>query len=342
MPEGMRALIAAVLAAGVGIGGAVLGLWAAGYAPAAVAATWVHGAVGSRLAWGASLQEATPLAMTGLATALAFRAGALSIGADGQYSLGAVAFVGTALALGAHPWLAWPLALAAAVLAGSAWAGVAGLLERWRGVPLVLSTILLNFVAQALVSLLVEGPLHEPDTDAPQTAMLASAMRLPILLADTSLHLGVAITAAIVLVLAVLQDQTVAGFEIGITGANPVCARLIGIPVVRWRTVALLGSGALAALGGVFEQAGVTGYMSDSSVSYGYAGIAVALLGRLHPLGVGAAALLFGLLDAGGRELERQQGIPHDLAQVLTGTILLTVLLAQALQWRLQLRRRQA
>ncbi len=163
MRERLATIAIAVLAAVLGICAALGCLWWAGYAPAEVAAVWYHAALGTRQGWAQSLQEACPLLMTGLATAVAFRAGALTIGVEGQFRLGSVAFVGCALALaGAPAVLAWTCALAAAILAGAAWAALAGALERWRSVPLVLSTILLNFVAAALTTWLIEGPLHGP------------------------------------------------------------------------------------------------------------------------------------------------------------------------------------
>jgi ABC-type uncharacterized transport system permease subunit len=327
--ERLFSIAIAVVAAALGIVAALAALWWAGYPPAAVAAVWYHAALGTRHGWAQSLQEACPLTMTGLATAVAFRAGALTIGVEGQFRLGSVAFVGCALALSRAPSaVAWAVALAAALAAGAAWAAIAGALERWRAVPLVLSTILLNFVAAALTTWLIEVPLHDPSTTAPQTATLPANLTLPVLLPNTRLHLGVVIAGLVALATWLMQERTVVGYELGMTGANPRAARVAGLRVDSLRFGALLASGALAALGGALEQAGVTHYMSDSSVSYGYAGIAVALLGRLHPLGVAAAAWFFGALDAGARGLERELDIPHDLGEVLKGVVLLSVLVA--------------
>jgi simple sugar transport system permease protein len=275
------------------------------------------------------------LLFAGLATAVAFRAGALNIGIEGQFLLGGIAYVGCANALPPHPALPMiALSLVLAALVGAAWAGIAAALERWRGVPLVLSTILLNFVAAFLVSWLVQGPLHDPATTAPQTPEIPDSLRMPVLVGGTQLHAGVLLAFALALVAWVLVAFTVRGFELTVLGTNEAAARLVGIPAARRRIEVMLISGAIAGVGGAIQQAGVTYYMSDSSVSYGYAGIAVALLGRLHPLGVALSALFFGALDTGARGLERELGIRHDLGDVLKGVVVLSVLIGGALAVR--------
>jgi simple sugar transport system permease protein len=328
----------AVAAVALGLVLALAGLWLAGWSPAEVATVWFRSACDASH-WPLSLKEAGPLLFTGLATAIAFRAGALNIGIEGQFLLGGIAYVGCATRLLQHPPLiAIAVALVAAALAGAAWAGIAAALERWRGVPLVLSTILLNFVAVFLVSWLVQGPLHDPTTTAPQTPEIPEAMRLPVLVAGTQLHVGVPLAFLLAVAAWVLIACTVRGFESTVLGANEAAARLVGIPAARRRIEIILVSGAIAAVGGALQQAGVTYYMSEGSVSYGYAGVAVALLGRLHPLGVALSAVFFGALDTGARGLERQLAIPHDLGDVLKGVVVLSVLVGGALA----LRRRSA
>jgi ABC-type uncharacterized transport system permease subunit len=333
--ERLRALAVTVGAATLGILLMLLGLWIAGYAPVPVVNTWLHAAAGSRLHWAMSLQEAGPLLFAGLATAIAFRANVLNIGVEGQYLLGAITFIacGTRLC-SSPPLLALPLALSLAMAAGACWAMISYVLERTRGVPIVLSTILLNFIAVGLISYLVEGPLHDHITSAPQTDEIPSGLRLPVLIPYTKLHVGILLAFLLAGVGWLVQTRTVFGFELGVVGANDRVARLSGIHVERLRSTAMLLSGAIAGLGGAIQQAGVTYYMSDSSVSYGYAGIAVALLGRLHPAGVAVAAIYFGLLDSGSRGLERDMGIPHDVGDILKGVVTLIVLMAALVTWR--------
>ncbi len=319
----------------------LLGLWWCGYAPAGVLAVASHGAAGGLVRLALSLEEATPLLLTGLAAAVAFRAGVLNIGAEGQYLVGALALV--AVATRGAGLLAWApaagamaIALGSAALAGALWALLCTLLDRRRGVPVVLSSILLNFIALALVGAMVEGPLHDPSTSAPQTALIADALHLPVLVAGSKLHLGAPIALGLALALWLVERASVFGFELRACGLNPLGARLMGMPVAARQAQAMALSGALAGLAGGLQLLGVTYFMTSGTASYGYAGVAVALLGRLHPLGVAAAALFFGMLDTAGRNLEKHLAIPHDLGDLLKGLILLAVLVASVLaeRWR--------
>jgi simple sugar transport system permease protein len=312
------------------------GLALLGHAPWTVMATWAEGAAGSGVRLAMSLQEAGPLLFTGLAAAVAFRCGVWNIGAEGQFLIGAVALValGTVAVPPGPGWVALPLALLLAAGAGSAWALLATSLERWRGVPVVLSTILLNFIALAVVGMLVQGPLHDPATTAPQTASIAAHLRLPALVADTRLHLGVVLALVSALASWVALRRTTIGFEVRVVGLNPLAARLAGMPVAARQVLVMAISGGLAGLAGAAQVAGVTGMLSGSPTSYGYAGIAAAMLGRLHPLGVVAAAVFLGMLGTGARHLERRLAIPHDLADVVQGLVVLAVLVGAALAAR--------
>ncbi len=321
----------------------LLGLWWCGYAPGAVLALAAHGAVGGTVRTALSLEEATPLLLTGLAAAVAFRAGVLNIGAEGQYLIGGLALIalttrGVALIAWAGSAGAMILALAAAAAAGALWALPCSLLEQRRGVPAVLSSILLNFIALAAVGALVEGPLHDPDTSAPQSALIPEALHLPVLVAGSKLHLGAPLALALALGAWLVLSRSAFGFELRASGLNPLGARLMGMPVAARQAHAMAISGALAGLAGGMQLLGVTYFMTSSTASYGYAGVAVALLGRLHPLGVVLAALFFGMLDTAGRNLEKHLAIPHDLGDLLKGLILIAVLVAMVLLERVRRR----
>ena len=325
-----RSLLLALIpfaAALVAVGLILVGLALAGYAPGDVLATAWRGLAGSPLRLGIWAQEATPLLLTGLAAGLAFRCGVLNVGTEGQYLMGAVTALAVLLALppsAVSPWLA---ALAGAG-AGALWCGVAYGLDRWRGVPLVLSAILLNVVAARVLGALVEGPLHDPTTAAPQSALVPDLARLSVLMPGTALTWAAPLAVALAVWSWLVQRQTALGFEFTVIGLNPVAADLAGIPVESRRRLAALGSGALAGLAGAFQVAGVTWFLSGDAQSYGYAGIAVALLGRLHPLGMIPAALFFAGLDLSGRQWERRLGIPHDLGDVAKGVAVALVLAA--------------
>jgi len=263
--------------------------------------------------------KAIPLILTGLAVALAFRCQIWNIGAEGQFLGGMLAclWVGAqGVVLPAGLWLA--AALATGMAAGALWAGVAAALKLGRGVPEVISTIMLNFIALRLVSYAVTGPLQEPERLAPQTALIAEAARLARLGEGTRLHAGLYLALMAVLGVTLLLFFTVAGFRLRAVGLNPVAAGTARIPVARTTAIAFLVSGALAGLAGAVELAGVNHRIYEgSSPGYGYTAIAVALLGRLHPVGVMVAGLFFGAMAAGSSEMQRSAGISSVVIYVI-------------------------
>ena len=294
-----------------------------GYPPLPALSALVMGAVGSPAAWTATLLKASPLVLTGLAVALAFRCGVWNIGAEGQLAVGALA--ATALATRALPAdasasAAIAVALAGA-LAGACWGGLAGLLRARRGVSEVVSTLMLNFVALQLVALAVHGPLQEAAGAYPKSDPFPPGALLPSL---GRLHLGLPLAVAAAAGCWFLLFQSAAGLRLRAVGSSPRAAHFAGISPERqgWRILTL--AGALAGLAGAFEVAGVTGQLYEGlSPGYGYTAIAVALLARLHPLAVLPAALLFGGLEAGAGAMQREAGVPAVLTQIAQGAVVL-------------------
>ncbi|NNM84556.1 MAG: ABC transporter permease [Phycisphaerales bacterium] len=333
-------ILASVLALTLVVGGLSL----LGYPAWGLVRRWVHGAVGNHLQIAASLASACPLLLTGLAVGVAFKSGVLNIGAQGQYLLGAVASVAmaTRFAPPMPPQAIVLLSVVAGIIAGSLWAGVAWALERYRGVPIVLSTILLNFVAAYLATALLHGVLQARGTSAPQSAEIGQALWLPVLIKYTNLHVGVPIAFGLAVVAWLVLRRTTFGFEILVTGSNPQAAALAGMPIGRRRAQVMLISGALAGLAGAFQVLGVAHFMTSSFGNYGYAGIAVALLGWLDPLGIAAAALFFGALDTGAQIVEESSlGLPHNMADVVKAVIILVMLLLAGWAAQRRLKQRQ-
>lgn len=313
------------------------GLALAGYdAPAALAALW-RGAFGSWYAFtSATLVRSVPLVVIGLGICVAFRAGAFNIGAEGQFYAGAVAATWAGIQAATLPApVAILLVCTAAGLAGGLWAALPAWLKLRFGVLEVISTLLLNFVAEALVSWMVQGPLQEAKGIYPQSDLIAVTARLP-MLPESRLHLGFGIAIALALVLAYLLHRTWWGFAVVVSGAGPNAARVIGrVPVAGVVAVALLFSGGLAGLAGGLEVAGVSyALFQNLSPGYGFSAIAVALLGRLEPLGVLVAGVLFGALEAGAGAMQREAGIPAVLVYVVEAVVILAVLLADAVARR--------
>jgi len=324
-------VVASAFSAGIAI--LALGLWASGYdAPQALTALW-NGAFGSWYAFtSATLLRAVPLIIIGLGFALALQGGALNIGAEGQFYAGAIAATWVGLEVG-H----WPLVpaigtiVSVATIAGALWMVVPVWLKLRFGVIEVISTLLLNFVAEALVSLMVQGPLQESTGVFPQSDPLPLSARLPIL-PGTRLHLGFLFALALSVVVWYVVTRTVWGFRLRAVGASPRAAEVSGrIKSGRILGTALLWSGALAGLAGGLEVSGVSyALYQNLSPGYGFTAIAVALLARLRPIGIVFTGILFGALEAGAGAMQRDAGIPSVAVYVVEAVVILVIVLADS------------
>lgn len=331
----LPSLAVAVAAIGLGIGLLAAGLELGGYdAGAALRALW-NGAFGSWYALtSATLVRAVPLIIIGLGIALAFRGGAFNIGAEGQFYGGAIAATWIGLHAGVLPApLAVAAAAAGAAIAGAVWVALPVWLQLRFGVIEVISTLVLNFVAESLVSLMVQGPLQESQGIYPQSDPIAPAARLPAL-AGGRLHAGIVLALLGAAALWFLFQRTLWGFRLRAVGAGARAAELSGrVDARRMTAIALLGSGAVAGLAGGVEVTGVSyALFQNLSPGYGFTGIAVALLARLHPLGVVAAGILFGALEAGAGAMQRDAGVPAVAVYVVEAVVMLVVVLAEALR----------
>ena len=326
-PLAVAAVVAGVL---------VLAIVAGGYdLPLALSALW-KGSIGGGYAFAsATLVRATPLVLVGLAVALAFRCGILNIGAEGQLLAGASAAIAIGLAGAAWPSpFIIPVELAAGVAAGAAWAGIAALLKRRFGVLEVVSTLMLNFVAQYSVSYLVRGPLQEPTHVYPATASIAMNARLPLLIEGQRLNLGFPIAVTLAIALWWLLRSTATGFRLRAVGAGAAAAASTGrSDVTRVVFRAFLASGAIAGLGGAVLATGTTyALYEEISPGFGYSAIAVALLARLHPLAVIGTGVFFGALEAGATAMQRDAGVPSVFVAVIEALVILGVLAVERAQ----------
>lgn len=324
-------LVTPIAAAALGLLALAGGLTALGYDAGAALAALVRGAFGSWYAiTSATLVRSIPLILIGLGIAIAFRGGALNIGGEGQFYLGAVAATAVGLVVGDWPaGIAIPLVALAGAGAGALWVLTPLVLRLRFGVLEVISTLLLNFVAEALVSWMVQGPLQEAKEIYPQSDPIGPGARLP-LLPGSRLHLGLLAALALSVGWWVILGRTRWGFQLRAAGEAPRAAFIVGrIPVDRMLGSALVWSGALAGLAGAFEVSGVTHALYQNlSPGYGFTAIAVALLARLHPLGVIATGLLFGALEAGASGMQRDAGVPAVAVSVVQAVIIVATLLA--------------
>lgn len=292
---------------------------------------------------GEAALKAAILLFTGLSVAVAFQVGLFNIGAQGQMILGALAaaLVGAHVALPAPLHL--PLALLAAAAAGGVWALLAALLKVTRGVHEVISTIMLNWVAVSLVdNWLAVGPLRataEGGASTVGTAEIHATAQLPRLLGDISrLNAGFFFALVMALGVWVWLTRTRGGFETRAVGLGPEAARAAGIPVRRRVLGAMAQAGAWAGLAGAVLVLGTEyRYPGTLGAPYGFDGIAIALIGGNHPLGVGLAALFFGVLRAGGTRMQLL-GVHKSFPELIQGLALLLV--AGRMVWLALLRRR--
>lgn len=285
------------------------------------------GAVGSSYNLSETMVQSTPLILAGLGVTLSFTARLWNIGAEGQLYAGAIGAVAAGLnILGAPLPIVMPLALLASVLAGAAWALIPAVLKLRFQAQEVLVTIMLNYVAIILSSMVISGPWAHGIV--PRTRSIVAAAELPVLFPGTRLHIGVALALVCAIAMWVLMYRTVLGYRIRIVGLNADAARLAGVPIGAV-TLATFGiSGGLAGLAGGTLVLGIHHALVDGlSPGYGYTAIAVALLGGLHPLWTVMAAVLFAALYVGSQSMQIATGLPVSLVLVIQ-SILILVLLA--------------
>ncbi len=289
------------------------------------------GAFGSKFAIAETLVRATPLILTGLAAAVAFRAKLWNIGGEGQLYAGALAvtYFGTGL-IELPSYLMIPFLFIVGATAGGLLLLFPALLKTRLKVDEVVTTLLLNFVILLFANYLLFGPWKDPMAMGwPQGAPVLEEGILPNLLAKTRLHAGLIISVVMAVVIWLVMSKTKWGLEIRAVGHNPEAARFAGIPINKTIIRTALISGGLAACAGVTEVAGTKEYLTlDISPGFGYTGIAVAMLAGLNPLGVIVAALFFAGIYNGADSMSRAMDVSNYIADVITAGSLLMVMLA--------------
>ena len=275
----------------------------------------VQGALGSGEGIGYTLYYATDMVFTGLAVAVAFHCGLFNIGAEGQAYVAGLGVALVCLYLDFLPfWLILPLAIAGAAIFGAAYAAIPAWLQAKRGSHIVITTIMTNFIAYSLMEYLLVNVLIKPGQMSPETRFFAPNATLPkmdailgavgIDIAQTPLNLSFFVALACVVLVWVLIWHTRWGYALRVVGASPRAAVYAGIAPAGRIMQSMLLSGALAGGVALNEVMGAQGkLLINFPAGYGFTGIAVALMGRNHPLGVLIAAILFGALYQGGAEL---------------------------------------
>ncbi|NIZ10609.1 ABC transporter permease [Pseudooceanicola sp. HF7] len=302
----------------------------------------LKGAFGSRLGFSETLTRATPLILTGLAAAVAFRAKLWNIGGEGQFYIGALAVAAFGMipaVAGLPPVLAVALCLLAGAVAGMLMLLGPLALRLKFGVDEVVTSLLLNFVAVLFVSMMIEGAMKDPLAFGwPSSVPVPGNAELPKLMERTRLHAGLLIAVGAAVAVWLVQARTVFGMRSRAAGLNPRAASFAGVPLGRTLVSVACLSGGLAGLAGAIEVLGVKGYVTtDLSPGYGYSGIIIAMLANLNPLGVIAAALFSAVMFVGADSMSRALSIPSYIADVTVALSLLTMLVALFLtQYRIR------
>jgi len=325
----------------VGFGISSIFIVAIGSNPLAAYVALLDGAFGSAQSVSETFIKAVPLIFTGLAAAVAFKSNVNNIGGEGQMYMGAIATAVAALSIPVLPSFAFiPLLISVSFLAGAFWAGIPAYLKIRFGADEILTTLLMNWIPFYIVSYLVTGPLQEADKIRPQTDFIPDAARLPAFVLGYRIHWGLVLAIIACVFAYVFLWKTSLGFEFRATGANLEAARAMGIRVNRRMIQAMVLSGGIAALAGFSEVAGTVGTLklgSSNLLGYGYAGILVALITNLHPLGVVLSGLFFGILIVGSESMQRGAGVPIAMVYIIEAIMVVTIIISPILMKKLGL-----
>lgn len=288
-----------------------------------------YGALGTRFNLLETFVKASPLILTGLAVAFAFRAKFWNIGAEGQLLAGALTATALGVSLGGvHGSLALPVVMISGFLAGGIWAWIPAILKTKLKVDDVVSTLLLNYVMIHIMGALLFGPLQQPGSSWPRSSEIIEAAKYPILLARSRFHFGIPLALFAVLVVWFINTKTIFGYRSKAVGVNIRASHFGGINITSVILWTALISGGLAGLAGVGELCAIQyRLIMDISPGYGYSGIVIAMLGNLHPVGVLFSSLFFSVIIVGAQTMSRMTGVPTYIAEVIQGMALMVMLI---------------
>lgn len=307
-----------------------------GKSPADFFALVYKAGFGSSFSWQNTLSRTAPLLFAALCVALPARLGLVVIGGEGAIVLGGVAAGAMGVALyGAPALVALPIMAASAALIGGVWIGAVGALRYYRGVNETIASLLMAYIAIALMNHLVEGPLRDPASlNKPSTAPLAEQLRVGDL-PGWDVHWGLVVGLIFCVLTWVLIDRTTWGFAARIAGGNVRAAQVQGLPVGRLIVAFTFLGGAMAGLAGFFEVSAVHGSANGSLASgYGYTGILIAFLARHNPLAIIPVAILLAGFEASSGLVQRRMDLPDATTLVLQGFVFIAILISDTLYGR--------
>lgn len=285
-----------------------------------------QGTFGSQFGITSVLLRTTPLLLTGVGVAIAFRLKIINIGAEGQLYIGALVTTWIGLNIDLSSIIFIPLLFVVSFLAAGAWASIAAVLKVKFGINEIIVTFMMNFIAIYLVSWAILGPLKGPSLGLAQTGDISPSAILPAI-EGTRIHTGIIIGISACIIMYYFLNKTKKGFQLRAVGSNPVAARAAGISILRSTVLAMIISGGLSGIAGMIEVTGIHHRLLDGiSPGYGYTGIVIALVANLNPLGVIPTAFLFGATFAGSDAVHRIGGLPIGMVYAIQGIIVLAII----------------
>lgn len=302
--------------------------------PLRVYQSLLTGSLGSTRDIANTISKTLPLLFTGLAVAIGFRSGVFNIGAEGQLTIAGMVSILVALCLpNLSPFIALPIIFIAGILSGAFLGAISGYFKSKFLISEVIVGIMLNYIVKHFTSYLVNGPLKAPGTVA-QTEMIADSYRLVKLFPRTQLTTALIIAIFTVIVLYIILWKTNFGFKIRAVGSNKTAAEAAGINTKLMMVVAMAMSGGVAALAGITEVLGKQyRFIEGFSPSFGFTGIAVAVLGKNNPIGVVLSALLFGIMDTGALRMSRETSVSSSIIVVIQSLVILFVSAPTIIKW---------
>lgn len=305
--------------------GAVL-IVLSGNEPGEAYGTLLRGAFGSTQKITELFVKLIPILIMALGISIAYKAQLWNIGAEGQFSMGAIASVAVVLYCPGPAVIKFVLSFVVAILAGALWAGLAGWLKVKFNANEVITTLMLNYIAYYFLLYLINGPMQDPNSDLPQSDIIPEEFRLTRLFGDYRLHTGIFILI-VVIIFMIIFWHTVLGYQINLIGQGEKVATYAGVDVKRTTILTMMISGGIIAIAGWIEIFGIQYRLLDGmAASYGNTATIIALLGSLNVYGIIAAAVFFAILLVGGASMQRMTEVPYSVVDVMQGLIIVFVI----------------
>lgn len=321
--------IAAALIVGAGL------ILIAGKNPVAAYSALFQESLANYYGFGNTLTKTTPLLLTSLGVLVALKAGQFNIGGEGQIYMGGLGSTLVGLYLKLPLLIHLPLALLVGFLFGAGWGLLPGYLKAVRGINEVITTLLLNYIAQNFISYLVNGPMMEPGAPSPLSPKLAKTAQLPTILPQTQMHAGILIALIAAGILWLVFVRSPLGYQIEAVGQNPTAARYAGLSVERTIMLAMAASGGLAGLAGSAEVMGLKYRLFENfSGGYGFDAIAIAFLSRGSIPGIVCTAIFFGALRSGANVMQRSADVPVTIVYAIQGLTVLFIAISLAIEYK--------